>query len=154
MLNKILVIATLGVLAFLVACARPLASPPNPEPLPSPAAHWTMTLTQSGGFAGMMRTVVVSSDGKLTAQDQRSGRSVSQDLPADTVAKLGSLVVGIAAAKPVESHSNCADCFVYDLKVDAGGRSFQAHADDTTLAGSDTEALIRTLQGLRDIALK
>jgi hypothetical protein len=154
MVNKIVKIAAWGVLALLVACARPLASPPNPEPLPSPAARWTMTLTQSGGFAGMIRSVVVSSDGKLTAQDQRSGRSVTQDLTPDTVARLGALVVALGAITPVAPHSSCADCFVYDLKVDAGGHSVEFHADDTTLADSGAEALIQALQALRDAALK
>jgi hypothetical protein len=154
MLNKLLVIAALGGLALSVACARPLASSPNPEPLPSPAARWTVTLTQSGGFAGMMRTVMVSSDGKLTAQDQRSARSVTQDLTPDTVGRLGTLVGALGAIMPVAPHSSCADCFVYDLKVDAGGHSVELHADDTTLAGSGAEALIRALEALRDAALK
>ncbi len=154
MLNKTFLFATLALMAFLAGCARPLPTSSAPQPLPSPAADWTMTLTQSGGFAGVMLKVVVSSDGKLTAEDQRSGRTVTQHLTADAVARLASLSSGLVVTTPAESRSGCADCFIYDLQVDAGGRSVQIHADDTTLADSGAEDLIRTLQGLRDAALR
>ena len=153
MLNKMLLFTTLALMAFLVGCARPLPSSSDPQPLPSPRADWTMTLTQSGGFAGIMLKVVVSSDGKLTAENQRSGHTVTQELTADTVARLESLSSGLVVATPA-SHSGCADCFSYDLRVDARGRSLQIHADDTTLADSGAEDLIRALQGLRDAALR
>jgi hypothetical protein len=154
MFNKTFLFATLALMGLLAGCARPLLSPSDPQPLPSPTADWKISLTQSGGFAGVMLEVIVSSDGKLTAQNQRSGRMVTQNLTADTIARLGGLSSGIVAATPVVTHSGCADCFVYDLVVESGGRSVQIHADDTTLANSSAEDLIQVLQGLRDAALR
>ena len=71
------------VFASLAACGPLLRAEPSPKPLPSPASFWTINLKQSGGFAGVSLSLEVSSDGRLVATDERSGRKVEQVLPPD-----------------------------------------------------------------------
>ena len=144
-------------LAFIVltsACGPAQLVPSYPQPLPSPSSSWDMTLTQSGGIAGVSLKVTVSSDGQLAAEDERSGRSVTQALPAATMAKLAALYSTVVLSTPQSPNSGCADCFLYDLKLNSGGNALNLKFDDTTLGGSGAEELIRFLQQLRDAALK
>lgn len=152
---------TLAVLASGCGPARleslppqPLPSPADQQLLPSPTGPWTMTLTQSGGFAGVSLGVTVSSDGQLTAQDLKAGRKVTKSLSPETVAKLADLYSAGAFITPQAGRSSCADCFHYDLQVSSGGRVVMVRADDTTLGGSGAADLVRLLQQLRDEALK
>ncbi len=155
MLKNTLFLCVAAVLMLATACGTPVAVSSGPQPLATaPAAGWAISLTQSGGIAGVMLKVVVTSDGQLTATDERSGRTVTRDLPSDTVARLASLAANTIASTPSTKQSNCADCFKYDLQIDAGGRSHHFQADDTTLEASGAQDLIRVLQGLRDGALK
>jgi hypothetical protein len=163
MFNSRLICAVLTLMVLASACGparlepftpEPLPSPAAPQPLPSPADSWIMTLTQSGGLAGVSLNVTVSSDGQLTAVDQRSGRTVTQSLPSETVVKLADMYSAIALITPTVGHSNCADCFTYTLRVSSGSRVVDVKADDTTLDASGAADLVRLLRQLRDEALK
>jgi hypothetical protein len=148
LLRRIWILAVL-----LAACAPVVNNPATPQPLPSPVGDWTLKLTKSGGFAGVLLTVEVSSDGHLTATNQRSGQSVSEALPPATLAKLTQLYPDALLAAPSAPHSGCADCFVYVLEFSSGGKLVRTQVDDTTLSGSGAAELIRYLQQLRDRAL-
>ncbi len=150
-------------LAFvLAACGPAVIVPPDALPLPSPsgpvaspADSWHASLDQSGGFAGVQLHVEVSSDGRLTAEDQRSGKKLTKDLDPGTLARLSPLIASVVASSPqAPQRSNCADCFLYDLQVTSGDHSVHVQADDTTLASSGAQELISLLQQLRDGALK
>ncbi len=154
--------ASLLLLAFfLSACGPAQIVPPDIQPLPSPSApgsaatgSWNVSLDQSGGFAGVQLHVDVTSNGRLTAQDGRSGKTITKDLDAATLSNLSGLVASAASSPQSRQRSSCADCFLYDLQVTSGGRTSQVHVDDTTLAGSGVQDLIGLLQQLRDSALK
>ncbi len=154
MFKKGILLSAMALIAILSACGRLLPIGSAPQPLPSPGENWTIKLTQSGGIAGVMQTLEVSSDGQLKAADQRSGRSVTQSLPPAALAELQRLFskASLAAATPV--HSSCADCFIYDLEVTAGGNKMTVRADDTTLTDSGAAELIAFLRQLRDRALQ
>ncbi len=154
MINTRLLRSMFGLVLLLSACAPFLAPRTDLKPLPSPAGDWTISLTQSGGFAGVSLKVEVSSDGQLTAEDQRTGRKVTKSLPAETISRLAQLHSAALAARPAPAHSGCADCFLYDLQLNAGGKSVQIKADDTTLTDSGAAELIGLLQQLRDDALR
>ena len=141
---------------FLAACGPAQIVPPadQPQPLPSPTESWQLSFTQSGGFAGVQLQLDVSSDGRLTAEDLRSGKTVTKQLDAATLNKLSGLAASLALSAPQTPRSACADCFLYDLQVTSGGRTVKLHADDTTLAASGAQSLISLLQQLRDDALK
>jgi hypothetical protein len=139
---------------LLSACGAKVSVPPSPQPLPSPSGKWQAKLTQSGGFAGVLLSVEVASDGQLTAEDQRTGRVVTQTLSPQTTAELGRLIRGIAPSGGDKPNSACADCFIYDLKVHQDSGDVQIHADDTSLNDFGAADLIMRLRQLRDAALK
>ncbi len=143
------------ILALLLAACGPAAqSPVAPQASPSPAGEWTVKLTQSGGFAGVMLTVQVSADGTLVAENQRAGSSVTKSLPPETIARIASQSSQFLQMTPVAPRSGCADCFLYKLEFHALDRTSYVEADDTTLAASGAADLVRLLQQLRDEALK
>jgi hypothetical protein len=143
------------ILTVLLAGCTPFSRVPDAaDPLPSPSGDWTLKLTQSGGFAGVNLVVQVSSDGRLTAEDQRAGRSVSQTLPPEAVAQIAAQVPQGMQSTRVRPNSGCADCFLYRLEFTSGGQTRSLEADDTTLSNSGAAELVRLLQQLRDQALR
>ncbi len=125
------------VLALLLAACGPAAQFPDaPQASPTPASDWTVKLTQSGGFAGVMLSVEVSADGTLVAANQRAGRSVTRSVPAETIAQIARQSYGLLQTTPVAPRSGCADCFLYRLEFSSPGRSGYIEADDTTLSAS------------------
>ena len=154
MLNTRLFCRIALLVALVSACGPAQLQPSGPQPLPSPSASWSLSLSQSGGIAGVSLKLDISSDGQLTAADQRSGRSVSQSLPPETMAKLTALYAVLALVTAQSPASTCADCFIYDLEVTSSGRVVSVHADDTTLNASGAGDIIRYLRQLRDTALK
>jgi hypothetical protein len=138
-------------LLFLSACGPVRAFP---GPLPSPVTLWTITLTQTGGFAGVSLRIQVSSDGLMVAQDLRSGRTVTQAVPADTMSALNGLVAGIELSQKERLPSACADCFIYDLEIVTPNGTTRVRADDTTVSDSGAQALIQLLGKMRDQALQ
>ncbi len=139
--------------AILSACGPLRFWTSTPQPLPSPQPDWTLQLTQSGGFAGVQLWVQVTSAGRLSAADQRSGRHVQQTISGNTVAQLGRLAGALASFPSAPRPSACADCFVYTLIVTYGDRTTQIQADDATLTDSGSRELVTLLQSLRDTAL-
>jgi hypothetical protein len=154
MFHNRLFCASLAITIFLAACGPAELRPAGPQPLPSPSDSWSVSLTQSGGFAGVLLKVQVSSDGQLVAEDSKSGRSVTQHLPPETLAKLASMLSTVFLATPGSPHTGCADCFLYDLDISSGASAVHTRLDDTMLAASGAEELIRLLAQLRDSALK
>ena len=143
------------ILALLLAGCAPFSRLPDAaDPLPSPSGDWTLKFTQSGGFAGVKLIAQVSSDGRLTAEDQRSGRSVSQTLPPEAVAQIAAQVPHVMQGTRVRPNSGCADCFLYRLEFTSGGQTVSLEADDTTLSDSGAAELVKLLQQLRDQALR
>jgi hypothetical protein len=152
--SQLLRTAIAFMITFLVACGTVLAPTTAPQPLPSPGNSWIMKLDQSGGIAGVSLSLEITSDGRLTAKDDRSGRLVVQDVPQETMSRLMQLYSAVPAATPKSLPSACADCFIYDLQMSSAGSLVQIHADDTTLANSGAADLISFLRQLRDTALR
>ncbi|MGZ6316283.1 MAG: hypothetical protein ACXWNQ_03405, partial [Anaerolineales bacterium] len=69
MFKKGILLSAVALIAVLSACSRLLPMASAPQPLPSPGENWTIKLTQSGGIAGVMQTLEVSSNGQLKAAD-------------------------------------------------------------------------------------
>ncbi len=112
MFHNRLFCVSLALAMLLAACGPAELQPAGPQPLPSPSKSWSVTLTQSGGLAGVLLNVQLSSDGQLVADDLKSGRSVTQGLPPETLAKLASMLSTVVVATPESPHSDCADCFL------------------------------------------
>ena len=140
-------------LIFLSSCGTVGSIKPIPQPLASPSDNWDVKLIQSGGIAGVLQTVDVSSDGQLKADDQRSQRTASKILPSQTIAELKGLVFNTVVSTIRVPQSACADCFIYDLEIQSEGKVIKIHVDDVTINGSGVQGLITTLLKIRDEAL-
>ncbi len=150
--NKSLV-GSIAVMLILAACGVARSSLPIPKTLPSPDVTWTVQMKQSGGFDGVNLFVEILSTGQLHAEDQRSGRSVTQILSMEQITDLRQLVKNIKPISGSPQQSSCADCFIYDLEVHSGDSQVKVHADDVTLKDSGEIALIDFLRKTRDNAL-
>ena len=136
------------------ACSAIAPSASSPTPLPSPSKNWRIKLTQSGGFVGVLLSVEVTSTGQLTAEDQRTGHTVTRTLSPQTTAELRQLIGGIAPSGGDKPASGCADCFIYDLELHRDSGDMQIHTDDTSIDDFGAADLIRRLSQLRDDALR
>jgi hypothetical protein len=139
---------------LLAACVPVSRQAEAPQASPSPAGEWTVKLTQSGGFAGVMLTVQVSSDGSLIAENQRAGRKVTKTLPSETTAQIARYYSQLLQVTPAPQRSGCTDCFLYRLDFSAAGRAGRLEADDMTLAASGAADLVSLLRRLREEALQ
>jgi hypothetical protein len=146
-------LAVFLVFTILTACSLGGPHALGPSPIPSPPETWTAKLTQSGGFAGVLRTIQVSSDGQFTARDDRSARSIAGALPPESLGKLDRLLAGIKAPTASAGPSGCADCFIYDLELTAPDRTVHIHVDDVSIEASGAQEVIAFLSQIRDSAL-
>jgi hypothetical protein len=144
------------------------AQSPTPEPLKTPAPEkpttsslpaldneWTIKVGHSGGIMGLSRTVEISSDGKFTVADKRTNKTVSGELSAVELSKLNELVASSQYVSPSKPNGMvCADCFIYDLEIQADGKKFAVQLNDISLPDSGLEPLVTYLRELIDKALK
>ena len=145
-----LVSIVLLTLMSLSACGPARTFPP---PAPTPDRDWTMTLSQTGGFAGVHYVIRVTSAGGVQAEDQRTGRSATLRLSLGEVAELDGLRQSLPSQQTRRLPSACADCFIYELEIVSKTEVLRVLADDTTLSDSGSGALINYLLELRDRAL-
>ncbi len=143
-----------GVLFVSMLLSGCVLARPTPQPLPTSSTAWTVKLTQSGGFAGVLLSVEVSSDGHLTAQDERARQSAAETLPDETMARLAELISGTNLSPGAGPSAGCADCFIYDLEIRSDGRTVEMRVDDVTLGASGAADLVALLRELRDKALR
>jgi hypothetical protein len=143
-----------GVLSISILLSGCVLTRPTPQALPTPSKSWTVKLTQSGGFAGVLLIIEVSSDGHLNAQDERAQRSVAQTLSDETIARMSSLISNTKLSRGAVPSSGCADCFIYDLEIRSDGQVVEGRVDDVTIGDSGAADLIAFLRELRDAALR
>jgi hypothetical protein len=147
MIRSLLVILILGLLA---ACVPIL---PVGEQLPDLEGTWSITLDQSGGFAGVQRAVTITSDGKVIAWDMRAEHSGSMQLSEAELAELRRQVSAVGVVGQTGTETGCADCFIYDLKIETASAVYSVALDDVTLPDSGLEPLVTYLRGLMERAL-
>ena len=142
MSKKILLALLISVLFILSCSSTELTYTPPPI-----ENTWSVTMTQSGGIAGIMRTVAVSSDGSYTVTDERSNHSSTNQLTEEEVNTLKSLVETFQFTSS-QSRSGCADCFEYELEIESNGKKMIVNADDISLPDSGAGELVMFLQNL------
>ncbi len=134
----------------------------TPEPLKTPTTEppaldggWTVKMNYSGGIMGLSRSIEVSSNGKFTVVDEQADKTITGELSADELLKVNEQVLSseyISATKP--DGMGCADCFIYDLKIQRDEEKFAVQLNDITLPNSGLEALVTHLRGLIETNLK
>jgi hypothetical protein len=138
--------------------ASELLNTPAPELLKSkmPAldGEWTIRMKHSGGIMGLSRSIEISSDGIFTVVDERAKRTITGDLSLDELSKIKELVSTSEYISKSKPEAICADCFIYDLEIQGGGRKFTIQLNDISLPDSGLESLVDNLRSLIDTALK
>lgn len=81
----------------------------------SMSMDWSVRFSVSGGFAGLNRQLVISSDGAASATDRKSNRQAALQLTDSELTSLGELVLAVKPPQTTGSLPACADCFVYEL---------------------------------------
>jgi hypothetical protein len=108
----------------------PAATQPSASDLPSAsvAALPSVSLTRSGGFAGVNQTIVISADGTWTYTDKRSNATSSgQFTPAQLVQFAQLALDPRLAQEALQTASGpvCNDAFQYTLAVGSQSASFE-----------------------------
>lgn len=139
---------------MMAGCSFPSASRPSlATPTAADIKGWAVKMTQSGGIMGLMRSVEVSSDGKYSVTDERTGKTVNGALGETELEELNELVTS-ASYTPPSPAGVCADCFIYEIDLQIGGNQADIQLDDLVLADSGMEPLVEYLRKFMDTALK
>jgi hypothetical protein len=107
-------------------------------------------MNQSGGFAAVLLSVEVSSDGHLKAEDKISHRTVSQTISEQKTSEIKQLISKTRLSSKNMTESGCADCFIYDLEIQSEENDIHLQVDDVTINDSGAADLIALLRTLRD----
>lgn len=120
--------------------------------LPQLNSPWQITLTQTGGIAGVSRSMVIVDSGKVVFTDLRSQKTINLQLSDKQLAEISQLVSSARYREP-SMPSACADCFLYTLNIKHEQLNFDASLDDVSLKASGLTSLITYLQKLLTTAL-
>ena len=140
----------LACVLVLTACTKETGVTYTPPPMEE---TWTVKMTQSGGIMGLLRSIEVDSEGKYFVADERAGETVSGDLSGDEITQLQRLITDLVFT-PSVNPAICADCFIYDIEINSGGKKMIVNVDDISLPDSGMEPLVEFLRGIMDSALK
>jgi hypothetical protein len=109
--------------------------------LPQLTGNWHIRLAQTGGFAGVSRTLEIFSSGEMTVTEERINKKNTSQLPADKFAMLKELLAA-SEYQPIRQPIGCADCFIFDLQVNNDSEKFQVQIDQVNLPNSGLEPLV------------
>jgi len=133
MCGLLLMIALLG----MGACKPRATEKPTPAATPGACGlptTWQIEFQRSGGFAGLMQSLTLSSDGKLTANDLRTNQSASRTLKPQERESIAALLAQTCPFEVSRAESRCADCFIYTLKITMDGVPYQVEINDVSLS--------------------
>jgi hypothetical protein len=107
-----------------------------------------VTLTVSGGIAGLHRVFSLESSGAATATEH--GRSLQIRRPAsrDELIEIERLVAS-AESVAMQNDGFCRDCLTYAIDLRVSGRVVTIRANDLTLSSSKAAPLVQTLTRVR-----
>lgn len=144
-------IMTLVLAAAILAGCK--SSPEIAYTAPPLAEEWTVSMEQSGGIMGMLRSIKVASDGNYIVTDERTHTTATRKLAENQLAELQGLVSNMEFTPP-EIPGVCADCFVYEVDIESGGGKMIVNVDDVALPTSGLESLVDFLRNIMDSALQ
>lgn len=114
---------------------------------------WIIRMNQSGGIMGLRQNIETSSDGDFWVVDQRTHQTASGTLTEPELARLRELATDLKFTPP-EIPAVCADCFVYEVEIESGGRKMIVSADDVSLGDSGLGELVQFLRNIMDRTLQ
>ena len=86
----------------------------------------------------------MQSDGSLMVQSERPAIDEQVTLPKDHLEPIQNLLVQACPFTIAKKEDNCADCYIYDLRIEMNGQSYDIQASDMTL-NEELRPLITTL---------
>jgi|GEM_PF-542157 len=140
-------------LTLLTGCAAAAPQDGVPIPLPSPvqtglgehlpelSGDWQLQFRQSGGYAGLSRTLEISTTGAMNIDDGRSAQKKTAQLTPEKLAELTRLV-GYATFKRPPQPPGCADCFLYNLQLTTSAGVYLVQVDEVSLSDSGLQDLV------------
>ena len=147
-------------IVLLSACSAMPANTPTLEPLAtapaatrstttecSPPSTWQIELNRSGGFAGLEESLTLDSTGSLVVQSERPPKNVQKTISRDQVDAITELLVQACPFKIEPAKKECADCFVYDLKIQMDEHTYSEQFSDMTFA-EEMRPLVEALNQL------
>lgn len=121
-----------------------------------PAKVWKIEYRVSGGFAGIRRTLELSSDGKLIATDLKQKKTVEKSISDKQIASIENLLNTTNYQQTTEARSKlsnrCADCFQHAITVTIDERQHSTAGTDVSLRNSPYASLIGALAGFVNTA--
>jgi hypothetical protein len=113
---------------------------------------WEIEYNLSGGLAGILRQLKLSSSGRLLASDLKKKIHIEQQVPAEQLSEIAGILRKIDLSRAPKTHRDlyqgCADCFQHELTVVADGQRHKLYVDDTTLEDPEYVPLIKLLSSL------
>ena len=153
MKKSLLILILTGLI--LAACGAPATEPAVKPDRTRTAAEWTaIRMSQSGGLAGVSRTISISRDGHGSVMDESAGKNAALTLTPEQLVQLEAIMASFTKLPKVELDLNCADCFVYTLGFSFPERNRTVQLSDTQLAASGYEPLVTFLRTLLDTTLQ
>lgn len=150
--RRVVAIAVLAVGCSSAASTPPAVVAGEAQATPD-SRNWTLTFELSGGIAGFMRRLRISSTGDLFAEDLRRNVAGSARAGSDEIAQLNSFVA--AGHRDRKSRSaSCRDCLEYVVDIDVNGRRSRLELDDLSLQDSDLTPVINLLSTLLDRTIR
>ena len=150
----------IAAVALTAACARREGGPAGAARGESTTAmpeHFHLSVTRSGGIAGMLTTATYDGDTRRYERAERGAPVVSGELPADSVRTLARLVVDSVPEMKADygRTPNAADMFEYVVEATWGSEadglnSYTVRADD----GTAPDALRRIVSLALDAAIR
>lgn len=120
---------------------------------PVVSEEWVIRMNQSGGIMGMHQTIEADSNGNFLVVDLRTQQTASGTLKESELVRLRELAANMKFTPP-KIPAVCADCFVYEIEIESGGRKMIVKADDVSLGDSGLGELVQFLRNIMDRALR
>ena len=116
---------------------------------------WSATFRISGGFVGLDRRMLLSSDGSARLLDVSSNAERATQLEEDLFKRLSDTITAICPTPIPRSLETCADCFQYTLELTTpDGLAYSIRFSDDARLDPELESLIQQLRQITDEMLR
>jgi len=107
---------------------------------------WSVILSISGGFAGLMRNISIDEDGSIIINDLKNSKSIRKKLNNKELQDLSDLLDKLKGTSSSSSSPgfsrNCKDCYQYKLSIRWQNSQVLASLNDINLKKSPYKALV------------
>lgn len=95
--------------------------------------EWKIDFSLSGGFAGLSRSLSISSNGSAVAQDLRTGKRNVSVISQDDLNNIAGMLAEACPFERKQMDGGCADCFEYKLNIFMDSKQYELRASDVSI---------------------